>query len=95
MDFSRKRKRSRWNDETPDQKTIIPGMPTVIPPGLSREQERAYIGNFHSSHCPDLLHLLSPFIKNVYLDEQDFKWVFECPNTVFQLFLPANETVLY
>ncbi|KAG9475369.1 splicing factor 1 isoform X1 [Eleutherodactylus coqui] len=43
MDFSRKRKRSRWNDETPDQKTIIPGMPTVIPPGLSREQERAYI----------------------------------------------------
>uniref|UniRef100_A0A8C5WCK6 Branchpoint-bridging protein n=1 Tax=Leptobrachium leishanense TaxID=445787 RepID=A0A8C5WCK6_9ANUR len=42
-DFSRKRKRSRWNDETPDQKTIIPGMPTVIPPGLSREQERAYI----------------------------------------------------
>ncbi|NP_001080780.1 splicing factor 1 S homeolog [Xenopus laevis] len=43
MDFSRKRKRSRWNDETPDQKTIIPGMPTVIPPGLSRDQERAYI----------------------------------------------------
>ncbi|XP_073514453.1 splicing factor 1-like isoform X1 [Phyllobates terribilis] len=43
MDFSRKRKRSRWNDERPDQKTIIPGMPTVIPPGLSREQERAYI----------------------------------------------------
>lgn len=44
-DFSRKRKRSRWNDEAPEQKTIIPGMPTVIPPGLSRDQERAYIGN--------------------------------------------------
>ncbi|MGH0185091.1 UNVERIFIED_CONTAM: hypothetical protein FKN15_016813 [Acipenser sinensis] len=44
-DFGQKRsrKRSRWNDETPDQKTVIPGMPTVIPPGLSREQERAYI----------------------------------------------------
>uniref|UniRef100_A0A673KE21 Branchpoint-bridging protein n=1 Tax=Sinocyclocheilus rhinocerous TaxID=307959 RepID=A0A673KE21_9TELE len=28
---------------TPDQKTVIPGMPTVIPPGLSRDQERAYI----------------------------------------------------
>uniref|UniRef100_A0A8B9GBK1 Uncharacterized protein n=1 Tax=Amazona collaria TaxID=241587 RepID=A0A8B9GBK1_9PSIT len=28
-----------------DQKTVIPGMPTVIPPGLTREQERAYIGN--------------------------------------------------
>ncbi|XP_029467532.1 splicing factor 1 [Rhinatrema bivittatum] len=43
LDFSRKRKRSRWNNETCDQKTIIPGMPTVIPPGLSRDQERAYI----------------------------------------------------
>ncbi|XP_042202627.1 splicing factor 1, partial [Callorhinchus milii] len=43
-DFGQKRrKRSRWSSETPDQKTIIPGMPTVIPPGLTREQERAYI----------------------------------------------------
>ncbi|KAM9424186.1 splicing factor 1 isoform 5-T5 [Pholidichthys leucotaenia] len=37
------RKKSRWNPETPDQKTVIPGMPTVIPPGLTRDQERAYI----------------------------------------------------
>ncbi|KAK7910269.1 hypothetical protein WMY93_014953 [Mugilogobius chulae] len=44
QDFgNKKRKRSRWSSETPDQKTIIPGMPTVIPPGLTREQERAYI----------------------------------------------------
>lgn len=42
----KKRKRSRWSSETPDQKTVIPGMPTVIPPGLTREQERAYIGNY-------------------------------------------------
>uniref|UniRef100_A0A8C6TM42 Branchpoint-bridging protein n=1 Tax=Neogobius melanostomus TaxID=47308 RepID=A0A8C6TM42_9GOBI len=39
----KKRKKSRWSSETPDQKTIIPGMPTVIPPGLTRDQERAYI----------------------------------------------------
>uniref|UniRef100_A0A3B5LA13 Branchpoint-bridging protein n=1 Tax=Xiphophorus couchianus TaxID=32473 RepID=A0A3B5LA13_9TELE len=38
-----KRKKSRWSSETPDQKTVIPGMPTVIPPGLTRDQERAYI----------------------------------------------------
>ncbi|CAL9694564.1 unnamed protein product [Knipowitschia caucasica] len=44
QDFGqKKRKRSRWSSETPDQKTIIPGMPTVIPPGLTRDQERAYI----------------------------------------------------
>ncbi|XP_049748347.1 splicing factor 1 isoform X2 [Elephas maximus indicus] len=40
---SKKRKRSRWNQDTMEQKTVIPGMPTVIPPGLTREQERAYI----------------------------------------------------
>uniref|UniRef100_A0A8C1N5G6 Branchpoint-bridging protein n=1 Tax=Cyprinus carpio TaxID=7962 RepID=A0A8C1N5G6_CYPCA len=39
----KKRKRSRWSSETPDQKTVIPGMPTVIPAGLTRDQERAYI----------------------------------------------------
>lgn len=44
-DFPRKRKRSRWNQDSLEQKTVIPGMPTVIPPGLTREQERAYIGN--------------------------------------------------
>ncbi|KAL2079040.1 hypothetical protein ACEWY4_024784 [Coilia grayii] len=44
-DFGQKkqRKKSRWSSETPDQKTVIPGMPTVIPPGLTRDQERAYI----------------------------------------------------
>ncbi|XP_014817807.1 PREDICTED: menin-like [Calidris pugnax] len=42
-DFPRKRKRSRWNQDSLEQKTVIPGMPTVIPPGLTREQERAYI----------------------------------------------------
>uniref|UniRef100_A0A8C4HS23 Alpha-1,4 glucan phosphorylase n=1 Tax=Dicentrarchus labrax TaxID=13489 RepID=A0A8C4HS23_DICLA len=45
LDFGQKkqRKKSRWSSETPDQKTVIPGMPTVIPPGLTRDQERAYI----------------------------------------------------
>uniref|UniRef100_A0A8C9L533 Splicing factor 1 n=1 Tax=Serinus canaria TaxID=9135 RepID=A0A8C9L533_SERCA len=45
LHFPRKRKRSRWNQDSLEQKTVIPGMPTVIPPGLTREQERAYIGN--------------------------------------------------
>lgn len=49
QDFGqKKRKRSRWSSEMPDQKTIIPGMPTVIPPGLTRDQERAYIGKYLS-----------------------------------------------
>uniref|UniRef100_A0A8C3CJI6 Splicing factor 1 n=1 Tax=Cairina moschata TaxID=8855 RepID=A0A8C3CJI6_CAIMO len=44
LEFPKKRKRSRWNQDSLEQKTVIPGMPTVIPPGLTREQERAYIG---------------------------------------------------
>uniref|UniRef100_A0A452GNE2 Splicing factor 1 n=1 Tax=Gopherus agassizii TaxID=38772 RepID=A0A452GNE2_9SAUR len=43
---NKKRKRSRWNQDAMEQKTVIPGMPTVIPPGLTREQERAYIGKY-------------------------------------------------
>ena len=39
----RKKKRSRWNTSQ-DDKTVIPGMPTTIPPNLSKEQEQQYIG---------------------------------------------------
>ena len=40
----RKRKRkSRWAQEEAIDKTIIPGMPTVLPGNLSKEQERQYI----------------------------------------------------
>lgn len=49
-EFPKKRKRSRWNQDSLEQKTVIPGMPTVIPPGLTREQERAYIGNAARRH---------------------------------------------
>ena len=39
----RKRKRkSRWGTE--DKRTFIPGMPTTMPPNLSPDQQRAYIG---------------------------------------------------
>lgn len=39
----KKKKRSRWNTEI-DEKTVIPGMPTTIPPNLSKDQEQQYIG---------------------------------------------------
>ena len=39
----RKRKRkSRWGGGDTD-KTFIPGMPTMMPSGLSKEQEEAYL----------------------------------------------------
>ncbi|KAK7494422.1 hypothetical protein BaRGS_00014314 [Batillaria attramentaria] len=38
----KKKRKSRWNTEV-DEKTVIPGMPTVIPANLSQEQEKQYI----------------------------------------------------
>lgn len=40
---ARKRKRkSRWATEE-DDKTFIPGMPTVLPAGLEKDQEELYL----------------------------------------------------
>jgi hypothetical protein len=40
----RKRKRkSRWGAEDISEKLFIPGMPTVLPANLSKEQEEAYL----------------------------------------------------
>ena len=53
----RKRKKSRWaTDETVD-KTIIPGMPTVLPGNLSKEQERQYICKSEIDYLKELFVL--------------------------------------
>merc|ERR1712226_1697920 len=39
-----KKKRSRWSNED-DLKTVIPGLSTIMPAGLSKEQQEAYLGN--------------------------------------------------
>merc|ERR1719336_1814621 len=37
----KKKRKSRWTDES--MKTFIPGLPTMIPTGMSKEQEEAYL----------------------------------------------------
>ena len=37
----KKKRKSRWTDES--AKTFIPGLPTMIPTGLTKEQEEAYL----------------------------------------------------
>jgi len=37
----RKKRKSRW--ETESAKTCIPGLPTMIPAGLTKDQEQAYL----------------------------------------------------
>ena len=43
----KKKRKSRWAQETELEKTIIPGMPTVIPTGLSMDQEKQYLCKFN------------------------------------------------
>ena len=38
----KRRRKSRWAGGD-DDKTFIPGMPTMMPPGLTKEQEEAYL----------------------------------------------------
>lgn len=41
----KRRKKSRWGG-TENDKTFIPGMPTILPPTLDPKQQEAYLGNF-------------------------------------------------
>lgn len=38
----RKKRKSRWGGSETD-KVIIPGMPTILPPNLTKEQEKIYL----------------------------------------------------
>lgn len=40
---AKKKRRSRWGNPEEKEKAVVPGMPTVIPPGLSKEQEEQYL----------------------------------------------------
>lgn len=41
----RRKKKSRWSGSD-NEKTFIPGMPTVLPSTLSADQQEAYLGNY-------------------------------------------------
>ena len=42
----RKKRKSRWGGADGTEKTFIPGMPTMMPQGLSADQEEAYLRKF-------------------------------------------------
>jgi hypothetical protein len=53
----RKRKRkSRWGGGE-DDKTFIPGMPTMLPSGLTKDQEEAYLCKSKRSRSKNLTHV--------------------------------------
>lgn len=39
----RRKRKSRWGGDESTEKTFIPGMPTMMPQGLSKDQEEAYL----------------------------------------------------
>lgn len=44
----KRKRRSRWGGDE-KEKTFIPGMPTVLPANLTKEQQEAYLGNYLES----------------------------------------------
>lgn len=58
----KKKRKSRWAQETEMEKTVIPGMPTVIPTGLSKEQEEQYLCKLcHVKMCWSVVLVLKSF----------------------------------
>lgn len=49
-----KKKKSRWGGSEND-KTFIPGMPTILPASMESHQQEAYLGNYLRYDC------VSPF----------------------------------
>merc|ERR1719454_1326452 len=39
----RRKRKSRWGGADGTEKTFIPGMPTMLPQGLNKDQEEAYL----------------------------------------------------
>ena len=42
----RRKRKSRWGGDDGIEKTFIPGMPTMMPQGLSKDQEEAYLRKY-------------------------------------------------
>lgn len=62
---NKKRKKSRWGSE--ESRTVIPGMPTVIPPNMSEGQQKLYLSNYKYMYilidtCTLVVYSLSFFI---------------------------------
>lgn len=53
----KRRRKSRWGAEETD-KTFIPGMPTVLPTNLSKEQEEAYVCEYYILDLSTFLKIL-------------------------------------
>jgi hypothetical protein len=44
----KRKKKSRWaSSNDGNEKTFIPGMPTILPSNLNPDQQEAYLGNYH------------------------------------------------
>lgn len=69
----KRKKKSRWaslNDG--NEKTFIPGMPTILPSNLNPDQQEAYLGNCHNSL---LRHFsTSNSINNYTIDDHKFHY---------------------
>lgn len=52
----RRKKKSRWGGSD-NEKTFIPGMPTVLPSTMSADQQEAYLGKYYICFLTTIEHL--------------------------------------
>jgi splicing factor 1 len=72
----KKKRRSRWGGDE-KEKTFIPGMPTVLPANLTKDQEEAYLGN-SSVHLCNLIFEYCAFSSLAY--RSAYSELYECIN---------------
>ncbi len=85
----RKRKRrSRWGGGDAEDKTFIPGMPTMMPSGLSKEQEEAYLCKCFFSPPSSSLHLR--FRESTYISRGSFFLLLIIPSFIMVAVKNAN-----
>ena len=56
----RRKRKSRWGGNDGIEKTFIPGMPTMMPQGLSKDQEEAYLRKCLFSNLLHWMTVLEP-----------------------------------
>lgn len=50
----KRKKKSRWATSSESEKTLIPGMPTILPSNLNAHQQEAYLGNYkRTENCTE------------------------------------------
>lgn len=71
----KRKKKSRWaSSNDGNEKTFIPGMPTILPSNLNPDQQEAYLGEKHVQISSVTFHSATPNCINNYTIDHMFHY---------------------